>query len=184
MKNKEFLLVLLLFLGFLVLVVLQRNTIHIIGKELEKKNTFISCAENYIWTSFCEENITTKSNLCSLLTDRLEEYDIAIFVPQSICRACFSSLLFQLQDNNIDFTRIIVIGTVNDTEIKSECFSRGMQFIIGDNLKSSSAQILVARKYQDFLPIVMSYAIEDAPLLNLFLSDDESMINRHTISSR
>lgn len=132
--------------------------------------------ENYILSSFNESTHHDEAMILETCQPFLNDTSLVLYLPSSLCRACFSSLIFSLQDNSFPWGKVTVISEREDFEVRSECLSRDISFVIGNQHVELFSNIMLFRLYQGYLPISMEFSLNRESLLPLFLSDDERLL--------
>lgn len=131
--------------------------------------------EEYILSSFDGSNQQDRVIVSNICQPFINDTSFVVYVPIGLCRACFSSLIYSLQDIAFPVKRVTVITERDDYEVKTECISRGIQYVVSDQSVDMISSILLFRLYQGFLPISMQFSLGRETILPLFLSDDERL---------
>ena len=160
----------------LTLVLVLRHSIvqlenAMLGMKMEQR-----VMEDYILSSFNENNLQDKTIISDICQPYLCDTNYVVYLPKGLCRACFSSLIFSFQDKEVPGNRIIVICGEEDIQVKSECFSRGIQYVVNSQPIEAFSNIMLFRLYNGFLPIALEYNLGREQLLTLFFSNDERLL--------
>lgn len=177
MSTKSHLIFLFLFLVALAFILVSRRSVHQLEEAVRQEAQKESVLENYILSSFNATTLQDKALISESCQSRLNDTDVIAYLPSGLCHACFSSLLFALQDHGIPGNRVTVICEKEDYEARSECRARGINYLVESLPIESISDILVFRLYRGFLPIVMEYDLKRKSLLPLFLSDNENLLH-------
>ena len=165
-----------LFVLFFLLSLFQYLGISRSKDVIAEMSNQISTLNTYVWHDFAIMTKEDEIELFDSLIGQASGAKLFIYVPDGLCRACFSSLLFSLHDNNVLENEIYVLSEVDDLEIKAECLARGISFFVSSKRFDSVCDILVFRLYRGYLPIMMKYALGRERILKLFLLDDENLM--------
>lgn len=167
---------------FISLAALMLATVLVLRRNVNQlEATMLSLAqkqrvmENYILSSFNESTHQDKAMILESCQPFLNDTSLVLYLPSSLCRACFSSLVFSLQDNGLPLSRVTVISEREDFEVRTECVSRDISFVVGDQNVELFSNIMLLRLYQGYLPISLEFSLNRESLLPLFLSDDEGL---------
>jgi len=176
MSTKTALIFFPLVVAMLALVLISRHSVNRLEEALlrdaEKERVF----ESYTLSSFNASALQDKVLVSELCQSYLNDSSLVAYLPSGLCRACFSSLVFSLHDHEFPEDRITIISEQEDFEVKKECFSRGIHYMVEKLPVGSIPDIMVFRLYRGFLPIAIEYNLNREPLLPLFLSDDERLL--------
>lgn len=161
----------------LVFVVIQYINVASISRDYRAAKDIISSLEDYVCNSFivgCKEEENEAINRAvPFLTDS----SFVVYLPESLCRSCFTTLLFAFQDHSVDYERIIVLCEGNDVEVKAACTARGIgYFPLGDSI-DGLFDIIVTRLCYGITPLAIKYNLERDQVFALFLSDDTRFIS-------
>lgn len=176
MSTKSHIIFLSLFLVALAFILVSRRSVHQLEEAVRQEAQKESVLENYILSSFNAATLQDKALISESCLPRLNDTDVIAYLPSGLCHACFSSLLFALQDRGLPWDRITVICAEEDYDVRSECRARGINYFVESLPIESISDILVFRLYRGFLPVVMDYDLKREPLLPLFLSDNENLL--------
>lgn len=177
-KNGIYWFVLVIVIFSLSLVVVQFYNLKKLQVALNQAQRDRAELEGYISDSFNRTWRDEENMVLDLVFSILPDSCVGAYLPASLCRACFSSLVFSLQENNVEFSKLIVLSEANDYEVRSECLSRGIAFRVMNSSIDGIDDIIIARYYRSFLPLSMKYNIERDYELSLFLSDDNLYLER------
>ena len=130
----------------------------------------------YISNSFVASWHSEEEKIISQLMEEIDSSSYYVYLPAGLCRACFTSLLFAFQDNQIDFSKISVFSERLEIEVKSECLSQGAHYAVRNTGVDGIEDIIIVRLYQGYLPLAMKYNLEREYELQLFLSDNSPFI--------
>lgn len=155
----------------LILIVIQQFNIKRIATVLGDLVLKQQNEEKYIISSFDKHNLIREADVMKFCLDCARDSICVVYIPESLCRACFSSLLLAFQDNEYPFSRIMVISEKDDYEIRSECVSRGISYRTSNYSYDGLDDIFVVRYYRRVYPIAMKYNLERESILRLFLDD-------------
>jgi hypothetical protein len=144
----------------------------VVLQETQKKSVF----ESYILSSFNASTLQDKVLVYELCQPYLNDSSLVVYLPSGLCHACFSSLIFSLQDQKFPGDKVTIISEQEDFEVKRECLSLGIHYSVERLPVESISDILVFRSYRGFLPIAMEYDLKREPILPLFLSDNEKLL--------
>lgn len=159
------------------LVFVQQRNINKVNKAFRKIVDTVYALEDYILSSFDAYESEIGVNVINSLVPITKDTCLVLYLPSSLCRACFSSLLFDLQDYGIPWQSISVLVEKNDYEVRSECVSRGIHYMISDVKVEGVSDIIITRNYRGTIPIFMNYNLDRSYILKLFLSDSDKFIN-------
>ena len=176
MLGKANYLIFILLAAVLVLVLVQRHNVKQVETAMLEKSQGQRVLENYILSSFYANEFQGRAEVNDMCYPHLNDTSFVLYLPPELCRACFSSLVFSFQDRNIPGSRITVISGREDIEVKAECLARGIRYLVNDLAVAPISDIILFRLYQGFLPVALSYNVGREPLLSLFLSDDDRLL--------
>lgn len=175
MSTKSY--IIFLFLSFLALalVLTSRRCVHqledVVRQEAQKERVL----ENYILSSFNATTLQDRALVSEVCQSFLDDSLLVAYLPASLCHACLSSLLFALQDHDFPWSKVSIISEKEDYEARTECSSRGINYVVKTLSVESISDILVFRLYRGFFPIVMDFDLSREPILSIFLSDNENL---------
>ena len=149
----------------------QHNVNKLKQRIYEKEIPTIS----YVKSSFDINGNEAGLEVIKSLVPSMSDSTICIFLPSSLCRSCFTSLLFSLQDNNVNWYNLKVVSEIDDYEIRSQCISRGIDYSVMGYAVDGVNDIIIVRKYNGFRPISMMYNYNYDSILTLFLSDESGV---------
>lgn len=177
MSTKAFILFFSLLAATLSLFFISWHKLNQLEKAILESRREKRVFESYILSSFNTTDLHDKVIISEICQPYLNDTSLVIYLPSGLCRACFSSLIFSFQDRDLPGNRVTVISGREDFEVKAECFSRGIHYIVNDLSVESVSDVMLFRLYQGFLPIGMKYNVGRESLLSLFLSDDERLLH-------
>ncbi len=157
-----------------VCVIIQQKNITNITKILEESIEVRLALENYLADSFRDGTSMGELQVIDMCSAYLTDSTLVAYLPFSLCRACFSSLVFSLQDNNFPFKNIIVLSECDNLEIQSECLSYGMRNIVLNSSFCLVENIIITKKGSYGQIESMRYNLGDEPVLKVFLSNNLS----------
>lgn len=130
---------------------------------------------NYILHSFNLHSTREQTQATDISLSFLKDSSLVVFLPRGLCRACFSSLLIELQDNHIPGDRVYVISDGRDYEVQFECIARGVHYSGIDAHLDGLHDIILTRYYRGYFPVQMLYDLGREKVFKLFISDDEKL---------
>lgn len=152
-----------------ICVLIQNHSINRASEILEQNRHIRQDLEEYVVASF--QGSIDEYQIIDMCDAYINDSKMAIYLPVGLCRACFSSLVFTLQDIAFPFEDITVICDDRDIEVQSECISRGMNNILLEISDSPIKDIVIIKRGKDGRPVSMRYNLGDEYILNIFLSN-------------
>ena len=150
-------------------VVIQKNNIDKITKVLEHNNDVRQTLEQYVVNSFLEGITIGEQNAVEICNAYMTDSTLVMYLPSSICRACFSSLVLSLQDNDFPFNKISVLSELCDIGVQSECLARGIKNIVINAPVFDVDNIILTMRGRNGV-VSMRYNLGDEYILSMFLS--------------
>lgn len=175
MSNKAYILFISLLAVTLALVLLSRHSVNQMESTMLGIDKEIHNLEDYILASFDGSNQKDKVIVSDICQPFINDTSLVIYLPIGLCRACFSSLIYSLQDMDFPNNRITVISEREDYEVKTECIARSIEYVVTDQPVEMISNIILFRLYQGFLPITMLFSLGRENILPLYLSDEERL---------
>lgn len=160
----------------LCFVLMQNHNVHVMRDEALSHISTMKTMEKYIWHSFGYQQKGDENIVFDLSQQFLSSSNCVIYLPQGVCRSCFTALLLALQDDGYSYSNVVVLAEKDDFEIKSECSNKKIKYSVSGTNVDSDGAIVISRLYRGFLPIVTRYSLGDDSILHCFLSDDEMLI--------
>ena len=154
----------------LVLITIQWLSVRRMEKALESSSSAQRVMEQYILSSFNPELSYSERFFLESCQPVLNDSSCLFYVPQSLCRACFSSLFFAFEDLSISGKSLLAIRDSNDPEVMAECSSRGIRCIAAPFSIDAEDNIILARKTEDGAIRVMSFTVGLEPILHMFFT--------------
>jgi len=151
-------------------VFIQHNNVVNANMVVSQGNAIRLALESYVVKSFRSGTMFDECRALDICNAHLSDSTLVMYLPNSLCRACFSSLLFSIQDNNFPFRKVIVLSENEDIEIKSECLSRGIRNIVLNYTESNIDDIIITCLDSDGQPSHIRYNIGDEYIVKMFLS--------------
>lgn len=171
MKSNNTLLVAIIcvFLLAISLFVLQKRTKETL-QSFNSVQEYSETLERYLNDSFYSQSCLAEDQIAEMLFEHADTLSFLVYVPITACRACFSTLLFYLDERNDKMPNFLVVIENNDPQIVSECMVNGIKYgIISSNFHTDN--ILIMRKKEGYLPMKMKYHSGDDRILDLFFRD-------------
>ena len=154
-----------------IIMVWQTSITNRLRQSLEQTAASILTYKEYIAYTSVWCAIGGTDAFLSLLFDYAGSSSLVVYVPVSVCRSCFTSLMFYLQDSGFSMDEVVVLSQNNDISLKRETKSYGSTFYCDDFFDDEIADIVVFRKVKGFLPISMRYKQGYDVILSAFLDD-------------
>lgn len=159
---------------FVFCVVVQKNSINKLTELLERNIEVNQVLEHYVIDSFREETAIRDYQIVEISNAYLTDSTLVVYLPFSLCRACFSSLVFSLQDNDFPFQNVTVLSERENLEIQSECMSRGIKNNVLNVPYSDVGNIILTKRGRDGQIVSMRYNLGDGYIVQRFLSSASS----------
>lgn len=155
-------------------VIIQKNNIEKITNLLEHNNDVRQTLEQYVVNSFREGMAIGEQNAVEICNAYMTDSMLVLYLPFSLCHACFSSLVLSLQDNNFPFHNVSVLSERGDIGVQSECLARGIKNVVLDVPSFDVGSIILTMRGRDGQIVSMRYNLGDDYILNMFLSTASS----------
>ena len=157
-----------------ICVVIQKNNVDRLSDVLRHNSEATRTLSQYVVDSFQTEKVMDEYQAIDICEAFLTDSALVVYLPFSLCRACFSSLVFSLQDHGFPFQNVIVLSENENPEIQSECLARGIRNVILNVPEFDFENILLIKKNRDGQIVSMRYNLGDDHILTLFLSSASS----------
>lgn len=151
-------------------VIVQKNNIERISDVLEHNNDARMTLAQYVVESFQVGRVMNEYQAIDICEAYLTDSTVVVYLPFSLCRACFSSLVFSLQDNGFPLHKVVVLSERTNLEIQSECLARGIKNVVLNVSGFDIETILITRRNRDGQMVSMRYDLGDDYILTLFLT--------------
>ena len=156
-------------ISLLAVIVMFINTLSLsdqLSTALSQNETF----KEFIRDTFSSNITANDLDLLDQFSDNMTNPELVVYIPLSICRACFSSLLLNLQDVSFDWSKLLIICEKSDYEINAECVSKGIDVRVNDYVQFDEiSNILVYKKIEGYKKYVMKFDIGSEAVLREFL---------------
>lgn len=151
-------------------IFIQKSNFDKVTIILEQKAEVNHVLEHYVVNSFREGMIIDEYQAIDICNAYITDSTIVMFLPFSLCRACFSSLVFSLQDNNFPLQKVTVLTERDNLNIQSDCLPLGIKTIVLEIPNSAVGNIILTRKGPEGQIISMRYNLGDDYIVKLFLN--------------
>ena len=159
-------------LAFLiVLMLLQIVVSNRLQRSLEQSVSSSRIYEEYIAYTSINGNFEDTDDIISIMYDYAGMFSLVLYVPISVCRSCFTTLMFFLQDLGYPMEKIVVLSQNNDISLKREAQSYGCSYFNTVFTKDEIPDIIVFRKVNGYLPCSIRYKQGYDAVLSVFLDD-------------
>ena len=110
--------IIVIFLGLsLCFVLMQNHNVRVMRDEALSHLSTLKMMEKYIWHSFGYQQKNDENIVFDLSRQFLSSSNCVIYLPQGVCRSCFTALLLALQDFGYSYSNVVILAEKDDFEM-------------------------------------------------------------------